>query len=180
MPDDAQKQIGVKGLTWLRKYGIVDAECTDFLWSDSKQWLIFPLYDENRVLLAWQARNFGTPKPKYWTRGNISDILHIVGLGDTAVITEDLLSAIKVGRSSGFAGVPVFGSGIPLKTLTRLYTRFKRVGVWLDMDKWSESLKTHSRASQLWGPDNVSIILTPKDPKEYSDAEIKYYLENPT
>lgn len=172
LPEDSKPQIGAAGWAWLKKYGIVEAETKDFIWSDEKQWLAFTFRDADNNLTAWQARNFNKerPKPKYLTYGPISDIVVEFGDGPTAVLTEDVLSAIKVGRSPGIVGVPVFGSNIPLKLLTRLYKRFKSVGIWLDSDKSRESLLARSRANQYFP--HVFTILTPKDPKEYSDREI--------
>ena len=184
-PDDISKCIGIKGWTWLKKYGILESEVNDCFWSDSKQWLIFPIYsklarkDYNKdILIAWQARNFDPIryKPKYITHGQIGDIIHLYGKeSDTVVLVEDILSAIKVGRSQ-HQSMPMFGSNISLKTLTRLAKRFKKLGIWLDMDKAKESLKSKLRASQL-GFDQVFTIITPKDPKEYSDEEIKMKLQ---
>ena len=187
-PEDSCEQIGAIGWTWLKKYGIMESEVKDCLWSDSKQWLIFPIYSQaarrelqKNYLIAWQARNFNKirPKPKYVTHGPISDIVHIIGSGDTIVLVEDILSAIKVGRSPGVAAMPLWGSTIALKTLTRLVGRFKQLGIWLDMDKAQESLKSKLRASQLRF-DKVFSILTPLDPKEYSDINIKNYLDAET
>ena len=75
--------------------------------------------------------------------------------------------------------MPLWGSTIALKTLTRLVGRFKQLGIWLDMDKAQESLKSKLRASQLRF-DKVFSILTPLDPKEYSDINIKNYLDAET
>jgi len=172
LPDDAKPQIGATGWMWLKKYGIIETETSGFLWSDSKQWLIFTFKDGNGTIIAWQARNFNKdrPKPKYLSYGPIGDILVEFGEGNCCVLTEDVISAIKVGRSTGVVGVPLFGSGIPLKLLTRLYRLFKTVGIWLDSDKTRESLLARSRANQYFP--HVFTILTEKDPKEYSDEAI--------
>ena len=176
MPEDSSPQIGVKGWTWLKKYGIMDAETKDFLWSDSREWLIMPVYDADHNLLAWQARTFKEGDRKYMTFGPVSDVLNIIGSNNPIIIVEDLLSAIKVGRQ--FAAVPLYGSNIPLKTITRLATQFKTMGVWLDMDKSRESLKSQLRASQVFGLGQVRSIFTEKDPKEYSDEEIREKVES--
>lgn len=175
MPEDTTANIGVKGWTWLKKYGIMDAEAREFLWSDSKEWLIMPVYDADHNLLAWQARSFKDGDRKYFTFGPVSDILNIIGSNEPVVIVEDMLSAIKVGRQ--FASIPLFGSNIPLKLLTKLKAAFKQVGIWLDKDKAQESLRSRLRASQLFGLDNVQSIVTDKDPKEYSNDEIQKFVK---
>ena len=79
-PEDSSKIIGVRGWTWLKKYGIMESETKDYLWSDSRSWLIFPIYsvralqDQGReVCIAWQARNLNPvrTKPKYVTYGPV-------------------------------------------------------------------------------------------------------------
>ena len=178
-PDDFSTTIGTRGWTWLKKYGILSSEVTNFLWSESKQWLIMPFYDSSGCLLAWQARNFSLerPKPRYLSFGQISDIMHFEGNENVnmVIIVEDMLSAIKVGRSQIAQAMPCFGSNIPLKTLTRLKAQFKYLGIWLDMDMAGKALQTHCRASQL-GFKQVFMIKTPYDPKTYTDEDIKTYV----
>ena len=185
-PDDTSKFLGVPALQWLAKYGILFNEAKEFLWSEERKWLIYPLYSARalrdhgaKILIAWQARNFSKlwPKPKYLSRGPIGDCLHILGpeKGTTLILVEDVISAIKVARG-GRSVYPLFGSNISLKMLTMLTTRFRRLGVWLDMDKAKESLKTTSRASQL-GYEEVFSVITEKDPKEYTNEEINIQLQ---
>lgn len=181
-PEDTQVGIGQEGWTWLKKYGIMEAETKNFRWSDSKKWLIMPIYSvaNKEVLIGWQARNFNKdrPKPKYITHGRIGHLYHPIGPEkDMIILVEDYLSAIKVGRF--YTTQPLWGSNISLELLTVLQKRFKRLGIWLDMDKASESLKTHSRASQL-GFDKIYSIITEKDPKEYNDEEIIKIVEAKT
>ena len=182
-PEDAKPQLSAIAWTWLKKYGIIEQETKDFLWSDEKQWLIFPIYSHvarykwnppQDILIAWQARNFHPVryKPKYITRGPVGDIFHLLGdpEGDTVIITEDYISAIKVARVC--TASPAFGSIISLDKLTTLHKRFKNLGIWLDMDKAGEAVKSKLRASQL-GFKKVFTILSPKDPKEYDEETIK-------
>lgn len=172
LPHDAHKTIGVKGWQWLTKYGIRASETEGWLWSEEKQYLIFPLLKKGDIIEVWQARNLagGRSSHKYITFGPVSDVLYTVGHGEPVVLVEDMLSAVKVGRVC--TGVPIFGSNIPLKLLTSLLVRFRRLGIWLDRDKASEALKTHSRASQLGFADQF-VVLTDLDPKEYAEDEIK-------
>ena len=176
LPEDTQKQIGVKGWQWLKKYGIMESECSNFLWSDSKEWLIYTVRDSERELLMWQARTFNGVDRKYLTFGPASDILNIIGTptNNKIILCEDILSSIKIGRFC--ESMCLWGSNIPLKTLTRLATRFKRLGIWLDSDKAKESLKSNRRASQLGF--EVQTIITTKDPKEYENPEIRSIIES--
>ena len=174
-PEDASRELGAKGWTWLNKYGILKDELTNFRWSDSKEWLIYEIEGK----FAWQARSFAPDTHRYHTHGDVSNILHIIGqpvaTGDKEIILcEDILSAIKIGRFT--QAMPLWGSNIPLKTLVRLCRLFSRVGIWLDRDKATESLKSNRRASQL-GLKSRSII-TELDPKEYNDEAIMQFLRS--
>lgn len=190
-PDDTAPFIGYRGLQWLNKYGIVESERDQFLWSDERQWLVYPIYSPKelaehgeKILVAWQARNFSQlrPKPKYITRGPVGDIYLTINPPSNAadtlitiVLVEDIISALRVGRS--WRTLPLFGSHISIKLLTMLCSRFKRLVVWLDADKAEEGLKAAHKASQL-GFDTVQTMFTDKDPKEYTDKEILNYLDD--
>lgn len=171
-PADAQKQIGVKGWTWLKKYGILNKETLNWYWSESKQWLLFPILEEHGIISVWQARNFDEqrPKPKALTVGGVSDVLMLHGSGEPVILVEDILSAVKVGRVC--TAMPLFGSNVPLKTLVRLADRYKRLGIWLDADMAQKSMRAAMRARQL-GFDVTRTIITEADPKEHSDKEIQ-------
>ena len=170
-PEDASKELGAKGWTWLNIYGILKDELTNFRWSDSKEWLIYEIEGQS----AWQARCFTPGAKKYHTHGDVSNILHIIGKPNNMIILcEDVLSAIKIGRFT--QSMPIWGSNISLKTLVRLARLFSKVGIWLDRDKATESLKSNRRASQL-GLEARSII-TELDPKEYNDEAIMQFLRS--
>jgi hypothetical protein len=143
------------------------------LWEPYRQLLVFPVYGGEHDLIFWQGRNFSGSGPKYLSRGSSRDILHVLNPGhDTIILTEDLLSAIVVSRIT--SAMPIWGSHIPLETILRLAKGFKRIGIWLDMDKTKESRRACLRASQL-GVDCFTIHTT-KDPKCYSKDEVKEIL----
>ncbi len=176
-PSDASNYIPHIGLSWIKQYGILDKELVDHhvQWSETRQMLLFPYYGETKQnLLAWQGRNFGASGPKWFGRGNLVDLVHLIGPpGNRIVICEDVVSAIKLGRF--VTSCPIFGSNPGLKLLVRLSDRFSELVIWLDMDKHREALKTHSKASQL-GFNNIKVISTEKDPKALTEGEIKSIL----
>lgn len=178
LPKDAVSFIPHKGLTWIKKYGITDDEIkrNNLLWSDEKQQLIFPIYGGEGEIIAWQARNFdeeSAKKRKYFSQGKLDNILHILNntntYPDTVVVTEDLISAIKVSRYC--TAMPLFGAYASDSRLNRLRRLYSKLVVWLDYDKLIEARKAVSRASRI-GFD-ASAIHTELDPKELSDKEIK-------
>lgn len=172
-PDDAEKYIPKDPLQWIKQYGILDKELVDHgvEWSNGRRYLLFPYFAGDAGMVAWQGRSFSGEGPKWFSRGDLSNLLHLIGdQRERVVIVEDIVSAIKVARHT--CCCPIFGSVPSLKHLVRLSDRFKELVVWLDMDKHRESLKAASRASQL-GFSNVRVISTEKDPKALTDKEIE-------
>lgn len=146
-------------------------------YSNSKEALVFPIFDVDGELLMWQSRYFGhnSGYPKYLTKGLKGDILHYVGDHPTSrvVLVEDLISAIVVGRVEN--SMPLWGSTIHLKTLRQLAHTYSEVVLWLDADKLANSLKMRGTAELLF--DSVAILNTDKDPKHNSVEEVKQLLD---
>jgi hypothetical protein len=167
-----------------------------FQWSESRQMLIMPVYDPCDNILMWQGRNFKLKKvpieelsngpsasqlvkgyswsldgPKYHTEGEKSSVLHIIkpnnGPNALVVVTEDLLSAIKVGRV--WPAMPLWGSDIGLEMIRRLKERFWSLGIWLDEDKTTHAVKLACRASQVMP---TFVIQSTQDPKYYPEDMI--------
>ena len=176
LPNDVIDILPTKALDWLAKYHLTKEELSVIkpLYSYEKDLLVFPIYDDQGELLMWQGRYFGdnTNHPKYLTYG-AKNVLHIVGVeSDTIVVTEDLVSAVRVG--SVINAMPLWGSSMPLESIIRLSKRFKYLSIWLDNNKAKESLKTRIKASPYF--DGVLSIVTELDPKCYSVEQIKEIL----
>lgn len=175
LPEDAQPFLPEHAKRWLDKYHLTKEELHVLspLYSFDRDLLIFPVYGPSGILM-YQGRYFGERKthPKYLTYGS-KDVLHILGKdSDKLVLTEDLISAVKV--STVQQAMPIWGSNIPLGIATRLSKRFKHLVIWLDMDKAKESLKQASTLSPLF--ESVKSVITELDPKEYNHEQIKQFL----
>lgn len=156
------------GIAWLRTYGVSDAEITKYRigWSANEQLLIFPVFetkDGQERLVMWQARNFG-PGAKYLTHGEKRDIMHLTGRSDSGIViaTEDMVSAIKVGRN--YQTLPLWGADMTLRLIRKLSERFDELGIWLDSDKTKEAVKLALRASQYIP---TFVVASAFDPKHY-------------
>lgn len=182
LPSDFTTRIPGTGLTWLYKYGITDEEiaCYNFGYSRHLNRLVLPVYQDD-VLIFWQGRNLGQvtkQNPKYLNiRSKGRDAYFRVGCGGISLpnklaIVEDILSAVKVGRIC--PSIALLGSYIP-DSLTRILVKYQKVGIWLDPDKKKEAIRYAARYQKLLGK-LVIPILTDKDPKDYTDAEIKGYI----
>ena len=177
LPRDCVATLDPKAVAWLNKYGITPTERAMYrmLWSPSREQLIYPLYKGDE-LRAFQARNFATEAAcKYRSHGKIHDILYPLGKKQNILIlTEDLLSAIKVSRQ-GYA-MPLWGSDASTPLLMRLKDICSGILVWLDSDKWKNAHDIVNRSQSIGL--KAMCVFTTLDPKEYSDEKIKYFLTN--
>lgn len=134
-----------------------------------------PYFDSAGKLTMYQVRNFSTyEKPKYLTFGPKADIMHLVGQSksDTVIVTEDLISAIKVGRT--FQAFPLWGADMALGLIQQVAKRFASLGIWLDHDKGRDAVRIALRASQYIP---TFVVDTQQDPKNYSDVTISEYIK---
>ena len=189
LPRDAEPLIGAHGKVscgmqgkaqlWVQMYGITQAEIDQHhvLWSTQEQLLIFPVYDSGGSLLMWQGRYFGNyhKHPKYLTRGKKETVLHVIQPDKPApfvVLTEDLISAIKVGRQ--YPAIPLWGSSLSKEVVQRIATQYERAYLWLDYDKRDYAIKaSFEHCMRL----HITPIITQLDPKCYSDDEIKTIMQ---
>ena len=91
----------------------------------------------------------------------------------TVVITEDKLSAMKV--SNVCDAIPALGTTFQTHKLIELMKRgYQTIVVWLDSDKWREAREISDQCK--WVGLSSKTVLTPLDPKEYSNEQITTYL----
>jgi len=157
---------------WLLKYGISNDEIVHnkIAWDANNQILVL-IYTQN----YWQGRCFGEQKVKYLSKGDKP--LTIYGNGDTIVCVEDVLSAIKIARlSPDYCATPLLGSSMSLETTQSLSERFKDIVVWLDRDKAKEAIRISRNLKQRGI--NTRVVISPKDPKEYTKGELINWLKN--
>jgi len=184
LPVDCDINYPPRALKWIEQYELtrVDLLNNNVMWSESMQRLIFPVYADG-WLLAWQGRYFGTQSSavakiaKWYGKGNLKDTLHILGKGDTLVLTEDVVSAMKVAKC-GVRSMPIFGCvvGDRFKRLKTVLQPSDRCLVWLDPDKRTEAVK-EAKLGVLYGL-NCSPVFSEVDPKELSYEEIETILKS--
>lgn len=128
-------------------------------------------------ILGYQARNHNpNSKQRYYTSGKVEELLpiyfHTEGYTKTLVLVEDCLSAIKISTITD--AMPILGSDLSNKKLSRLRPFYGHLKVWLDSDMLHKARTIKNRAEAIGI--TADVIYTPKDPKEYSYAEIREYL----
>ena len=182
LPWDITYDLPEKVLQYLNSFFLTRQEIKEnkILWSDSKQRVCFPIFNGDK-LLAWQGRYLGEDKtkPKWFSQGNLKEILHIIKPERNAnlVLTEDIVSAIRVGSQENFCASPLFGSNISVQQFQRYNLNLypNKIFLWLDKDKELESHKFALKARQIGIP--CVTIVTDRDPKTYTHIEIKRILK---
>lgn len=186
LPADANTDIPVIALNWLSQYDILREEVTEYhmMWSNVLHGLIFPFYAIDyalnaKKLVAWQARLFsrgGEARQKYMTVGPKEEVFFCVSLDKARkhgiILVEDVISAIKVGRHA--CTMPLLGSHVSLNRQIQLRKYTDKLTFWLDYDKSVDANKFATACAIIGYKTNV--IMTPDDPKELSDQEIKEML----
>lgn len=175
LPIDTTTIIPNEALTWLKQYDITIEEIylNKLLWSSSNEMLIFPKYEDGR-LIFWQGRYFPKRKKKNFTCGYPNNHLAIHATKkpfDFLVLVEDPVSEIKVARVADT--LCLFGSALNIKRVARIAKLYRRIIIWLDFDKAKEAMGFCNSFRSII---NTSMVLTGKDPKEYSTEEIKRIL----
>lgn len=169
-----QKELPMDAKKWLLGYSLTLDEMKQFNYSKERV-----VNNEVRacnllVLINtdnyWLARNLdgGT---RYLSSG-IKPYTEYGHSDNILVFVEDVISAVKVGRVA--KAVPMLGAAV-LRDWWKHAKPYKRVILWGDRDKATQNMVQAKRASELIGK-RVEIIVTEKDPKEYSTSDINNYL----
>lgn len=180
LPEDTISVLPRLGRDYLERYKLTEQDKVNnhIMWSEQYQRIIFPYFD-SIGLLGWQGRYLGIDKtkPKWYSQGDLKSILHILGnvKSNTVCLVEDVISAIKVGHLGTLAVSPLFGSHVSTQRLLQLKLFYDTILIWLDPDMKLKVIKFTKQAQQLGF--KVRTIFSNKDPKEYTDEEIKLYLD---
>lgn len=186
LPRDAVNRVArwsnADAKVWILKYGIpahvVDA--AGVCWSDFISSIIFPRYLDGE-LVAYQTRRFPPDDgPKYLTRGDSNspyDALRGPVGGDTCVLVEDYVSALKV--SQIVPACPLGGTMIRDSQMRHLLKDYSRFIIMLDNDNWQVKMNQVKLAKRLGTySSKVFVLSVTKDPKEYTLSELQKMLED--
>ncbi len=134
----------------------------------------FPIFDSDKELKVILGRG---KNPKWLVEWLSDDKTYSpIGSGDTCVIVEDVVSAIRIAEC-GYASLPCLSSSLRDCLLPNL-ENYGTIIVWLDNDNsqvLSNSLKIRNKVLLI--NDNV-IICRDKQPKDMANTSIKHYIDN--
>ena len=182
LPSDVDEQLPPRARQWLSNYALTQQDITNntLLWSEYYQRLIFP-YLSPDGLLGWQGRYLGSgEKAKWFSQGDLKNVIHVVGnkLAKVVVLTEDIISAIKVAHNPHVCAMPLFGSHVSMSRMLQLKKKYGTIFIWLDKDVQTKAVK-YAANGRVLGMD-VRNIITDNDPKSYTDSQIEEILHGTT
>lgn len=174
----------VSAAAWLYKAGIGKPEIAELgaYWHAPTARVVLPVIEGGKVVY-WQARdtfwNRTARRPKYLNPS--IDKQHLVakyGYGQPLVLTEDVLSAFRVGQVT--EAWSLLGTNLTDAVLVHVIERGGRVCVWLDPDPAGrKASRTIINQLMACGVD-VSPIHMQHDPKRYSRREITLVIRRDT
>ena len=183
LPRDCTQELPRAAVKWLLKYQVLPEWRVQYrmMYSNYMERLIFPVFedDDNTRLALWNARNFGTDGPKYITQrapGTKTEFFtseHNQACQEI-VLTEDIISAIKVRHLTGVNSCAILSS-VWRDGLFKKVRDKSQTFVWLDPDKYSESVRLSYRLNQFGC--RAAAIISTQDPKAHSKEELCGYLE---
>lgn len=163
---------------WLYKAGLSNdmIKSSGFYWCDRIKRVVLPVLDGDK-LIYWQARGFDKDRPKYLNPKIDKPVYKSGPLGDALlVLTEDILSAVKVGAAQHTAWARLGTGPLSDALLAEIALTGLPVAVWLDPDdagiKGRKRIGAQLRALGV----SVRIIRAEQDPKYYSLDQIKELL----
>lgn len=194
LPDDFTTDVPAADAVWLYKAGVGNdlSKHYGFGYSPVLRRVILPVYI-NGALAGFTARSTVNERPKYIEKMARptetifvadpathlpSSLDCIEGSGPGLVLTEDILSAVRVGRNVR-RSVSLLGTSASAEQIgasLRGLERGRWIAVWLDPDGAGQfAAKRLIRSLTMRGLDARNIVST-KDPKRYSNREIREWL----
>jgi hypothetical protein len=123
---------------WLYKIGMSNDNIREagFYWCKRLARVVLPVLDASGAVVYWQARNLSKNdgRPKYLNPlVDKSSLFARYGEGAEIVLTEDILSAWKVGRVT--TAWSILGTSLSTAQLSALLLDGRPVYIWLDPDR---------------------------------------------
>jgi hypothetical protein len=181
LPRDYSNNIHPNGLIWLSRGGITSRLIDKYRIGYSEHFgrVFLPVYDSG-VLVYYQARAVHKGQtPKYINPRTDKSNIRFVSLPNddkqTLVVTEDILSAIRVGEVKGFTGCSILGTTASPSDINFINS-YPETVLWFDPDAAGRKCtKVLSRSLGMLGRD-CRVIRSTRDPKVYTHKELEAML----
>lgn len=187
---------------WLLKAGLTPALVNRLgaYYHAGSDRVVLPVCDAAGKTIFWQARNIHYPtdgRPKYISQSSNRSGIHCIypwqhqaradasddtqtatGHGTkTIVLTEDILSAFKVGASGSAVGYAIMGTVLAPHTVDLLLRLALPVKTWFDPDAAGDDARRSVRSRLRYIGIECEHIRTTQDPKRYCLREIREHLQ---
>ena len=179
LPNDFTLQIPIDSFSWLARGGISISHAREcgIGWSDRLGRIVLPIYKEGE-LIYWQARAITAGQSPKYTNPPVSKAEILYTSGDTGdrrrvIVTEDILSAIRVGAHCPAACI--LGTKVSDSQAAQLST-FDRVSFWLDPDAAGHTGAAAGKRT-LGLVTRADIISSDVDPKCLSNRKMREILQ---
>lgn len=167
---------------WLLQYGITleTAASYGIGYSPSQNRVVMPVYYDGKLTCIQARAVDNQQKPKYLNKEHVGGhsmfYAHNLNTSNYIVVTEDILSAIKVGGVA--KACSILGTNMTGIKAMRLAAEYDCVVIWLDGDEAGRAgAKKAQTELMMQGLEDVYIICTDLDPKELNHGTIKRQLE---
>ena len=121
---------------------------------------------EDKKIVDAVGRSLTNRKPKWYRYGN-SGYPFITGKSDTAIVVEDVVSALTISKYC--TGIALLGTNL-LQTHIDVLKNYKKVGIALDKDASKKAVKI---LDDLALSMNVKFLLLEDDIKEMMDEDVE-------
>ncbi|ASL24394.1 putative DNA primase [Alteromonas phage vB_AspP-H4/4] len=176
LPEDYTDEIPLEGRLWLYEASITESTRREYGigYSEKYKRVVLPVYDRKGNLVWYQLRAvLSGQEPKYLqpSTGRDSIVFESIGREEdtSAVVVEDILSAIRVGRHKKCFSM--LGTKATTTQAAKLM-EYGHVTTWLDPDR-AGRLGAYTIRQTLGLVTEVRNIVTSVDPKKLSDRQIK-------
>lgn len=160
---------------WLHKAGLTndDISTLGIYYNSKTDRVVLPVTRDGRVIY-WQARGFDKSRPKYINPSVADPPAAKFGAGGSVVLTEDYLSAFRVGQHT--EAWALLGTSLKPGVLSELLTYQNDIKIWLDPDLAGQSKgRDAARLLRTYGK-SVVMLHSDRDPKLLSSSEIQEIL----
>ena len=184
-PTVAPTEWPVDMLVWLGQAGIstATAESIGITYAPSLDRAIIPIVqsgaDRGFIARAVTQGTGAAKRAKYIRSAGAHGAVWLAGGGRTLVVVEDVLSAFRVVQA-GFKAMAAMGTAIDQTTLSEAVRGCDRVVSWFDPD--AAGRKGHRTLRKSLALHDVSLhrVVSVRDPKQHSRAEIAAYIKEAT
>jgi DNA primase len=200
LPMDYTQELPDTAMTWLLKGGVSQVMWQAYKvgFSPKLNRVCIPVYRGTELVAVQMRAIEKDQKPKYLARETADNVIFsslpsTVFAGDREqdygydlVVTEDLLSAIRVGRITascsllgtmhGANKMQAIVAEATSRRLRRARSEVLRIALWMDPDKAGEQSRSRIAGPLSIRGAEVVHIRSARDPKRHSNAEIRSYL----